>query len=193
MSTGAAFFLTQAGAKVVGIIDRDGGLINEKGFDHEQIKQLFLSRNGNALGKVPGLLSFSDTNSRFWDLGTDIFIPAAASRLVTQDQAERLVKAGCKVISCGANVPFADKEIFFGPIARYLDERIAVIPDFIANSGMARVFAYLMSAGAELTDKAIFDDIANNTAMALKDVRARNAGKTGITRTGFEIAMGKLV
>ncbi len=38
-----------------------------------------------------------------------------------------------------------DKEIFFGPIAEYADDKISVIPDFISNCGMASVFAYLMS------------------------------------------------
>jgi hypothetical protein len=31
-------------AKVVGIIDRDGGLINENGFTFEEIRALFLPR-----------------------------------------------------------------------------------------------------------------------------------------------------
>ena len=35
--------------------------------------------------------------------------------------------------------------IFFGPIADYADDNISIIPDFISNCGMARVFAYLMS------------------------------------------------
>jgi hypothetical protein len=54
-------------------------------------------------------------------------------------------------------VPFADPEIFYGPIAEHADGKLSVIPDFIANCGMARVFAYCMQYGAELTDKAIFD------------------------------------
>jgi len=36
------------------------------------------------------------------------------------------------VIACGANVPFADKEIFFGPIGEFADTQISVIPDFIS-------------------------------------------------------------
>src|SRR5262249_11209686 len=142
VSTGAAFYLTQAGARVVGIIDRVGGLINEEGFGFDEIKTLFLDRTGNSLNPKSGLLSFEEVNRRVCAAPAEIFIPAAASRLVTQDQAERLVKGGCKVISCGANVPFADPQIFYGPIARYLDSKVAVVPDFIANCGVARIFAY---------------------------------------------------
>ena len=49
------------------------------------------------------------------------------------------------------------KEIFFGPIAEYADDNISIIPDFISNCGMARVFAYLMSNDlGNLEDEAIF-------------------------------------
>jgi hypothetical protein len=37
----------------------------------------------------------------------------AASRLVAQSQIDSLIANGLEVISCGANVPFADKEIFW--------------------------------------------------------------------------------
>jgi glutamate dehydrogenase/leucine dehydrogenase len=32
VGSAAAFYLAEMGAKVIGIIDRDGGLINENGF-----------------------------------------------------------------------------------------------------------------------------------------------------------------
>ena len=55
--------------------------------------------------------------------------------------------------------PFADDEIFYGPIAEYADAHMTVIPDFIANCGMARVFAYLMSdEDVDMSDAAIFED-----------------------------------
>ena len=107
----AACFLALAGAKIVGIIDRGGGLIREKGFALDEIRELFLQRNGNRL-VADELISFEETNARIWDLEQEIFIPAAASRLITQDQVSRMVAAGLEIISCGANVPFADSEIF---------------------------------------------------------------------------------
>ena len=64
-----------------------------------------------------------------------------------------MIQAEVELIACGANVPFADEEKFFGPIAEYADNHISVIPDFIANCGMARVFAYLMSDDAILADE----------------------------------------
>lgn len=154
----------------MGIIDRDGGLIKEEGFDLDEIRELFVKRNVNKL-VAENLIPFEEINAKIWDLKSEIFIPAAASRLVTQDQVSRMVAAGLEVISCGANVPFADSEIFFGPTGLWADEKISVIPDFIANCGMARVFAYLMSDDAEVTDKAIFSDVSNTIKTAMEKKR----------------------
>ena len=101
------------GAKVVGIIDRVGGLIREEGMSHEEIKGLFLAKEGNSL-KAEGLQTFDEVNAAIWDVPADVFLPCAASRLVTQEQVERMTAAGVEVISSGANVPFADDEIFMG-------------------------------------------------------------------------------
>ncbi len=49
VGSAAAFYLSQMGAKVVGIIDRVGGLINEDGFSHQEITELFLNKDGNTL------------------------------------------------------------------------------------------------------------------------------------------------
>lgn len=188
----AACFLAVEGVKIVGIIDRDGGLINEKGFSLDEIRELFVKRNGNKL-VAENLMSFDEVNSKIWDLPSEIFIPAAASRLVTQDQVSRMVNAGLEVISCGANVPFADSEIFFGPIGVWADEKIAVIPDFIANCGMARVFAYLMSDDAEVTDEAIFSDVSGTIKEAMEKTFSENPEKTKLAQTSFKIALTQLV
>jgi glutamate dehydrogenase/leucine dehydrogenase len=188
----AACFLAVEGVKIVGIIDRAGGCIQSEGFSLDEIRSLFLKREGNQL-QSDQLIPFEEVNAKIWDLNSEIFIPAAASRLVTQAQVERMVAAGLEVISCGANVPFADPEIFFGPTGVWADERIAVIPDFIANCGMARVFAYLMSEKAELTDQAIFADVSETIHRALERSFSKNQGKTKLSQTSYEIALAQLM
>ncbi|WP_343636061.1 Glu/Leu/Phe/Val dehydrogenase dimerization domain-containing protein [Fluviicola sp.] len=193
VASAGAYYLAQSGAKIVGIIDRVGGLINENGFTFEEIKELFLTKKGNEIVH-PDLKSFDEINAKIWDIRADVFIPCAASRLITQEQVERMIKSGVQVIAAGANVPFADKEIFFGPIADYADNHISVIPDFISNCGMARVFAYLMSNDLkELTDKGIFEDTSTIIGDALKKAHAKNPTKTGIAKAAFEIALNQLV
>src|SRR5690606_19535904 len=98
------------------------------------------------------------------------------------------------VISAGANVPFADPQIFFGPIADYTDQHISVIPDFISNCGMARVFAYLMSNDlGTITDKGVFEDTSTTIQQALQNTFTKNNAKTGIAKSAFEIALNQLI
>ncbi|WP_029035419.1 Glu/Leu/Phe/Val dehydrogenase dimerization domain-containing protein [Salinimicrobium terrae] len=188
----AAYYLAQMGAKVVGIIDRNGGLINEGGFSFDEIRDLFLNKDGNTL-KSENLIPFGEINDRIWSLNAQVFAPCAASRLITRDQVDKMVASGLEVISSGANVPFADKEIFFGPIMEYTDERISVIPDFIANCGMARVFAYFMERRVQMTDEAIFNDTSITIRNAIQNTASHNSNKTHISKTAFEVALNKLV
>lgn len=193
VASAAGFFLAQQGAKIVGIIDRVGGLIKEEGFTFEEVKHLYLTKNGNELAH-PNMLSYEEVNAKIWDIAADAFLPCAASRIVQQDQVERMVANGLGLIAAGANVPFADKEIFFGPIADYTDNKIAVVPDFISNCGMARVFAYLMSSDIDaMTDTAIFEDVSATIGNALKKVHAVHPQTTGIAKKAFEIALNQLV
>jgi glutamate dehydrogenase (NAD(P)+) len=191
VASAAAHYLAKEGALIVGIIDRHGGMLSPEGLTADRVKDLFLSKSGNAL-RAQDQLSFEDINERIWDVGAQVFLPCAASRLITREQIDRMCVGGLETIASGANVPFADKEIFYGPIAEYADDRVSVIPDFIANCGMARVFAYCMQEGAALTDQGIFQDVSNTIAKALDRTYARNKERIHLTRTAFEIALEQL-
>lgn len=192
VAAAAAYYLAKNGVTIVGIIDRDGGLIKKEGFTFDEIRHLFLTREGNKLS-APNMLSFEEANKEIWKLKAEIFIPGAASRLVSKQNMDDLIEGGLEVMSCGANVPFADEEIFMGPIAEYADNHTGVIPDFIANCGMARVFAYLMSAEAQLTDEAIFHDASKIIFDAMAKVHQFNPKPTGLMKKGLEISLINLV
>ena len=187
-----AFYLAQMGVKIVGIIDSDGGLINEEGFSFEEIKALFLKKDGNTL-VADNTIPFSVINERIWNLQTEIFVPCATSRLITKEQITQMIDRGLEVISCGANVPFADKEIFFGPIMEYTDSKVSLIPDFISNCGMARVFAYFMERKVAINDVSIFNDTSDTIRKAILNVFKKNESKKNISKTAFEIALKQLV
>lgn len=192
VGSAAAFYLAEMGVKVVGIIDREGGLLNADGFSFEEIRNLFLNKDGNKL-VAENMIPFADLDQKVWEIGAEIFAPCAASRLVTQDQVEKMAANGLEVISCGANVPFADKEIFFGPIMENVDSIVSLVPDFISNCGMARVFAYFMEKKVQMTDEAIFADISQTIKNALQKTHELNSSKTGISARAFEIALKQLV
>ncbi|RZL20017.1 MAG: amino acid dehydrogenase, partial [Pedobacter sp.] len=176
----------------VGIIDRVGGLIKPEGFSEHEIKTLFNNRVNNTL-VADNLIPFAEASEKVWNVGAEIFVPAASSRLVQQSEVDQMIKGGLEVIACGANVPFADKEIFFGSIMEHADNHVAVIPDFIANCGMARVFAYLMQRNVEMSDDAIFSDASSVIKAALQAVYATSTKKTNLSSTAFEIALKQLV
>tara|TARA_Y100000994_G_C15697987_1_gene444017 strand:- start:2986 stop:3681 length:696 start_codon:yes stop_codon:yes gene_type:complete len=188
----AAYYLAQAGFIIVGIIDKNGGLINEKGFSFNDIKKLFLNKKSNELTS-PNLLSYEEINNIIWDISADVFIPCAASRLINLEHIERLIQSGLTLIASGANVPFADQEIFYGPIAEYADKRLSVIPDFISNCGMARVFAYLMEERRDdLNDYAIFNDCSIIIRNALVECFNTSSNPNLIMSNALEIALKKL-
>ena len=187
----AAYYLAKRGARIVGIIDRDGGLINEAGFGLEEVLRLFEAKQGNRLHD-DGLLSTDEMHRRVWSLGAHVFLPCAASRLVSREQIDTLLSGGLEVVGCGANVPFADTEIFYGPTYEYADQSVAVIPDFISNCGMARAFAYLMGSEMEISDEAIFGDVSLTILNALSDCHRRIKGPNGVASTAFDIALTQL-
>ncbi len=139
------------------------------------------------------MIPFDEINERIWTLQTEIFAPCAASRLIGKDQIKKMIDNGLEVISCGANVPFADKEIFFGPIMEYTDGKVSLIPDFVSNCGMARVFAYFMEKRVGIDDNLIFKDTSNTIRKAILNIFKQNPSKLNLSQTGFEIALKQLI
>lgn len=193
VASAAAYYLAKQGALITGIIDLAGGIIAPQGLSFEQVEQLFLNKKGNQLDGEQ-LIPFEQANERIWtEAAAEVFLPGAASKIVRQNQIDALIDNGLQVVSCGANVPFTDDEVFFGPTAKHSDSVISLIPDFIANCGMARVFAYLMQPNALLTDHAIFSDVSQTIRKGLYEVYERNPQTTGIAHAALELAIAKLM
>ena len=188
----AAYYLSNAGVKIVGIIDKSGGVINENGFSKNEIKAMLLNRSSNFLN-VKNMLPFEEVNDKIWKIKSEIFVPAAASRLVEKSNLKNMIKNNLEVISCGANVPFADNEIFYGPISKIADENVSLIPDFIANCGMARAFSYFMQENVEIKDIAIFTDVSKTIKNALLEVFHARKKPNNIYKTALNIALKKLI
>ncbi len=190
----AALYLAKNGVKITGIIDRSNGVISEKGLGLKEVEKLFHDRVTNKLiAQDP--LPFDECNTRIWNCGADIFVPAAASRCVSRNQVIDMLDNGLELVSCGANVPFEDPETFYGPIAELIDESASLIPDFVANCGMARTFAYLMEPedDGKITDDHIFSDISNTILGALERINKDNPGRKRITQSAYKIALEQLI
>lgn len=188
----AGFFLSKAGVKIKGIMDRYSVFLSAKGIEEDEVVRLFVGRKNLKLSSDKAV-SLKDGEDDFWSTKADIFVPCAASRLITKKKSQKLIKSGCELIAPGANVPFDNNEILYGKIHESLDATMAVIPDFIANCGMARAFAYLMQDNVEISSKGIFEDVSSTIFNALNEVRKKSRSNTKISERALQIAIRKLV
>ena len=119
----AAKLLQEAGAKVIAVTDRTGGVHNSQGLD---VKNLI--RHVEERGMVP---HFRDSdvisNEELLEIECDLLVPAAFENQITALNAPR-VKA--KLIAEGANGPTTPEA---DNILR--DRGITVIPDILCNAG----------------------------------------------------------
>jgi glutamate dehydrogenase/leucine dehydrogenase len=187
----AGFFLSKAGFSIKGIMDKEGYLVAENGFTNEEISTLFITREGNKIKSTEKTIS--SNKDEFWNQKVDVFLPCAGSRLVSKINIDQLIENGCQLISCGANVPFENPEILYGEVMQYADSKISIIPDFIANCGMARTFAYCMRENSEISSLAIFSDVSNIIMNALQDILQVNTKPTFLSETALTLALKKVV
>ncbi len=118
----AAKFLSESGAKIIAIIERDGSIINEQGINIESSKKHFTRK-----GTLEGLNGFTKTRNRLLTKECDILIPASIDNIINVNNAKN-IKA--KLIVEGANGPVtmdADKVL--------QKKGVCVLPDFYANAG----------------------------------------------------------
>ena len=194
VAAAAAFYLSQQGVRIVGIIDRVGGLLAEEGLSKETVRKLFLSRKKSTLC-VDNLIPFDEVQESIWDVSADIFVPAAASRLVTTEQCARMIDAGLTVIACGANLPFQETTTFYGETTQYVDDNVSLLPDFIASGAMARVFAYLMGENTtgSVDVSSVFVDCSACMAAALENIQPYTPAGKHIARVGLYKALQQVV
>lgn len=181
----SAYYLHKAGARVVGIISRPAGQkafrwsVDPEGLDVEDL----LARRVDT--DLPEGVESLDA-APFWQTEADVFIPAASSFLVTHERLGWLRQSGVRVIGCGANTPFDDHMGEVG-VQKKADEHFAVIPDFIANCGMARVFAYLMEDGAEVSEAAIQADVERTIRREMERLLDGHNGGTGLLNHAYSV------
>jgi glutamate dehydrogenase (NAD(P)+) len=125
VGSNAAKLMRDAGYKIIGIAEYNGGLFNSKGIDIDALLQ-YRDRNTNkGVVGFPGAEAADPKELLITDC--DILIPAATENVITSQNAGN-IKA--RIICEGANGPttataddiLADKKVF-------------VIPDILANAG----------------------------------------------------------
>lgn len=125
VGSNAAKLMSDAGYKIIGIAEYNGGLYNRNGIDIDDLLE-FRDRNNNR-----GIVGFDGADAadsqELLVTDCDVLIPAATENVITSQNAAS-IKA--KIICEGANGPTtaAADEIL-------ADKRVFVIPDILANAG----------------------------------------------------------
>jgi glutamate dehydrogenase (NAD(P)+) len=119
----AAKLFAANGAKIVCVQDHTGTLVNHNGFDMQSLLDHVAQTRGVAGFKGGDTIA----NEEFWDIKSDILIPAALEGQITAERAQRIQT---RLVLEGANGPTTpDGE------AVLADRGIVVVPDVIANAG----------------------------------------------------------
>jgi len=119
----AAKLFAASGAKVVAVQDHTGTILNENGFDMQNLL--------DHVAQTGGVGGFSGgdkiDNENFWDVKTEVLIPAALEGQITAERAHRI---STRMVLEGANGPTTPDGD-----AVLADRGIRVVPDVIANAG----------------------------------------------------------
>jgi glutamate dehydrogenase (NAD(P)+) len=123
VGSNAALLMHEAGYKVIGIAEVDGGIYNRNGIDLIALTE-YRQRNRTIHG-FPGAEVAEPAELLISDC--EILIPAATENQITSRNADRVK---CRILAEGANGPTtsAADEIL-------ADKRVFVIPDILCNAG----------------------------------------------------------
>jgi len=172
-------FLTEKGAKLVGVSDSKGVIYNKDGLDFGKLAQVKKER-GTVTAYKPGKVM---PNKEIISVPADILITAAVPDLIGVEDVNS-IKA--KLIVQGSNIPVSKGA------EELLDKKgTHVVPDFVANAGGV-ISSYVEYKGG--TEKEMFrlveEKIKRNTMLVLD--RADEAKKTP-RESALEIAKERVM
>jgi glutamate dehydrogenase (NAD(P)+) len=121
----AKFLSEEDGARIIAVIERDGGLVDHAGLDIEAIRQHLNISGGSVKGCPVG--EYVELGAGLLELPCDILIPAALEGVINLGNADRIQ---APLIIEAANGP-----ITFGADEILRKKGCVIIPDMYANAG----------------------------------------------------------
>ena len=120
----AKFLSEEDGARITGVIERDGAVQNPDGLDIEALKT-WIAEHGGVKGFEGG--SYTADGASVLEADCDILIPAALEGVIHRDNANRVQ---ARLIVEAANGP-----VTAGADAILRERGVVIIPDMYANAG----------------------------------------------------------
>jgi glutamate dehydrogenase (NAD(P)+) len=118
----AAHELAARGARVIGVSDIRGGVVDESGLDLDELVRM---HRAGGIAEAPGTRPV--TNAELLELPCDVLVLAATERVVTGENAGRI---SARVVAEGANGPTT-----LGADEILGEREVVVLPDILTNAG----------------------------------------------------------
>ena len=198
----AKFLSEEDGAKITGIIERDGALRDDTGLDVEAVRA-WIAEHGGVKGYDDAL--YLEEGSALLEEDCDILIPAALEGVINLTNADR-VKAPLIIEAANGPVTAGADEIL-------RDKGCVIIPDMYANAGGVTVsyfewvknlshirFGRMQRRAEESRHQLVIDELERLSADTgigwelspdFKDKYLRGAGELELVRSGLDDTMRK--
>jgi glutamate dehydrogenase (NAD(P)+) len=153
VGSGVAWHLARAGARVVGVSDRDKAILAPEGFE---VAKLIAAKDESGLveaAKLPATCRV-EPRDELLAASADVLVLAAGSYVVDDARAARI---HVPVVVEAANLALT-------PAARSAlhAQFVRVVPDVVANSASAALVGHQIAAGNTLSPQTLWTDIENN-------------------------------
>ncbi len=198
VSTYACAKASELGAKVIGMSDRNGYIIDKNGIDY---KKLIKAKENRA--SIENYLKYSNSAkyyknpSDLFKIKCDICLPCACQNEIDLESAKILVENGCKCVAEGANLPTSLEAI------KYLQENNVLFgPAKAANAGGVGCSFFEMTQNKEgstwtfnKTDKKLKEMMVNiyhNIADTAKEYGKQDDLVIGANIFGFITVINKM-
>ncbi|MEM8654934.1 MAG: Glu/Leu/Phe/Val dehydrogenase [Pseudomonadota bacterium] len=196
----AKFLSEEDGCKIVGIIERDGALVDDRGLDVEAVRSWIAGHDGVA-GYADG--TYVEDGASVLEKDCDILVPAALEGVINLSNAERVT---APLIIEAANGP-----VTAGADAILREKGTVIIPDMYANAGGVTVsyfewvknlshirFGRMQRRQEEARHQLVVDELerlshhlgdAWSMTPDFKDKYLRGAGELELVRSGLDDTM----
>ncbi|HSI74240.1 MAG TPA: Glu/Leu/Phe/Val dehydrogenase [Lunatimonas sp.] len=191
----AAKYLQEAGAKIIGVAEYNGGIFDEGGIDIEALKT-FQVKNKGFKGFPNG--NFVEESADMLTYPCDILVPAALENVITEKNAHQIQ---AKIIGEAANGPVTQEAAQI-----LIEKNVMVIPDMYLNAGGVTVsyFEWLKNLSRVSFGKlekrydmkkyeALLESIEHATGDTFteeqKDLIVRGASERDLVNSGLEETM----
>ncbi|MBV1869086.1 MAG: Glu/Leu/Phe/Val dehydrogenase [Marinosulfonomonas sp.] len=196
----ASFLAAEDGAKVIGIIERDGALVDEGGLDVEAVHN-WISSHGGVTGYADA--TYVEDGAQVLEIDCDILIPAALEGVINLTNAAN--------ISANLIIEAANGPVTAGADEILRDKGVVIIPDLFANGGGVTVsyfewvknlshirFGRMQRRQEEARHQLVFDELDRLSSQTESDWRLspdfkqnylRGADELELVRSGLDDTM----